>query len=80
MLKPAAGGAIRNAFVGGRNISLPEERYDLIVKGIGATGLKDDTGIGRLSDRRLGDSLTPVFDISLALPSGVGTAGAIWYV
>ena len=80
MLKPAAGGAIRNAFIRRRDISLPEERYDLIVKGIGATGLEDHTGIGRLFDRRLGEPLAPVSDISLAPPSGIGTAGAVWSV
>ncbi|KAF6223036.1 hypothetical protein HO133_001088 [Letharia lupina] len=78
LLKPAAGGAIRNALVSGGDVPLPEERYDLIVKGIGAVGLEDDTGIGSLFDRRLGHSLPPVSDVSLTLPSSIGAAGATW--
>lgn len=78
MLKPAAGRAIRNALIRRRDVPLPEERHDLIVKSVGAARLEGDTGIGNLFDRRLGDALPPVFDITLALPSGFGTAGAIW--
>ena len=77
-MKPATRRAIGNAFIRGRNVPLPEERLDLIVKGIGAVGLEDDSSIGIPFDRRFGDLLSPVFDITLALPSGFGAAGAIW--
>lgn len=78
MLKPAAGRAIRNALIRRRDVPLPEERHDLIVKSVGAARLEGDTGIGNLFDRRLDGALPPVFDITLALPSGFGAAGAIW--
>ena len=77
MLQPGAGGAIRDTFVSGGNIPLPKERYELIVKGIGAVWLKGDTGIGSLFDIRVDDPLSPVFDITFALPSCVGTSGAV---
>ena len=77
MLKPAAGGAIRRALVGRGNVPLPEEGYDLIIKGTTGTGLEGNRCIGSLFDGRLGSSSSPVFDIPLALPSGFGTTGAV---
>lgn len=45
---------------------------------MGTTWLEDDTGICCLIGRRLEVFLSAVFDITLALPSAFGTAGAIW--
>lgn len=80
MLKPFAGGAVRNALVGRGDVPLPEKRQELVVKSVGAIGLEDDTGIGSLLDGRFDNPLTPVLDIALALPSGIGAAGAVWFL
>lgn len=50
----------------------------MIVEGVGAVGLEDESSIGSLLDRRVRDPLSPIFDITLTLPSGFGAAGAIW--
>ena len=50
----------------------------MVVKGVGAIGLEDESSIGSLFGRRFHDPLPPVFDITLTLPSCFGAAGAIW--
>ena len=77
MLQPATGGAVRRAVIGGGNVPLPEERYELIVQSIGAAGLEDDAGFVSLFDGRVGIPIAPGSNITLALPSSVCAAGAV---
>lgn len=77
MLQPATGGAIRRAIIGGGNVPLPEERYELVVQSIGAAGLEDDASVVSLFDGRLGIPITPASNITLAFPSSVCAAGPV---
>ena len=78
MLKPAAKRIIGKALVGRGNVPIPKKRNDLIVINLGVTGMVNDSGIGSLLDRCLGNALSPIFGIAFALSSTVCATSAEW--
>lgn len=78
MLKPAGKRIIRRALISRGDVPFPEERNDLTVVNLGITWMGDDSGIGSLLDRSLGNPLSPIFGVPLALPSAVCATSAEW--